>query len=343
MERARTEGRQIVEAMHDSLPLELCEYVYSHLVPEGIEQDMADVFSENFPHIPGPLHSSGVHGVNDDSWFPPPPPPPPPPPLPPNIPPFPYPHIENVHPPEYIRPAGRIFSSKFISESVALEAAKKYYQWNTFKVTVHCQQVRNWRTNYIQDNTDSQDGLVQHSLQRLLTVDRFSADLEPFSLIRKLCLLLPAECCNWHRGRHAQGADAEELRRLTLYRDELVANLALLPMENRHRMEFTFVIILRHRSQAKHVYDERYLLNMLSTIRNIVYDLREHGSRVMICAKLRRGERVDISELFPLSGAQLRAVCSFFSNPFHNADAATGPRHSIIVFGGNIHSVRRRS
>lgn len=54
---------------------------------------------------------------------------------------------------------------------------------------------------------------------------------------------------------------------------------------------------------------EFYFLNMLSAIRNIVYDLREHGSEVKICAMMRMGERVDVSQLLLLSSEEWRKVC----------------------------------
>lgn len=58
MEQARTNGRRVVEAMHDSLPHELCEYIYSYLVPRGVEQNKSDVFSKDFPQV---LSNGGLY------------------------------------------------------------------------------------------------------------------------------------------------------------------------------------------------------------------------------------------------------------------------------------------
>jgi hypothetical protein len=51
MEHARTNGRRIVEAMHDPPPHELCEYVHSYVIPRSVEQNMSDVFSMDSPEI----------------------------------------------------------------------------------------------------------------------------------------------------------------------------------------------------------------------------------------------------------------------------------------------------
>jgi hypothetical protein len=51
MEHALTNGRRIVEAMHDPPPRELYEYVHSYVIPRSVEQNMSDVFSIDFPEI----------------------------------------------------------------------------------------------------------------------------------------------------------------------------------------------------------------------------------------------------------------------------------------------------
>jgi len=121
--------------MHHTLPHELCEYVYSYLVPRGIEQNMSDLFSKDFPQV---MSNGGLYdgfNFNPGRSFTPPRPPPPPPSA------LPHTHVENVHPPEYIKPDCRIFSQGFISDRAAIEAAKKYYRHNTFSVQVYCETV----------------------------------------------------------------------------------------------------------------------------------------------------------------------------------------------------------
>jgi hypothetical protein len=290
MLQAETDGRKVVEAMYDVLPPELCDWVYSYLIPQNTIQDVSDVFCNDFPEyirFPNSPPFGGPCMIDGDLLVPPPPPPPPSS--------FPWPRRENVHPPDYVHPGGRIFRPEFISQDVAIEAAKLYYQGNTFKAVVHCH---------------------PRSLNRLLTVDRFNLGLEPFALIQKLYLELPAECCRSRRCNRVRrdrvvDANADEPRRLAQYRTEIATNLALIPLENRPKMEFTVVITLRNPSSTEEVFTtERYLLNMLFVIEGIVYDLKQHGSKVHVYALIRAGQRVDITALFPLSPEQWQNVRS---------------------------------
>jgi hypothetical protein len=280
MVRARAQAREIVQTMYDMLPAELCAYIFSYLVPHNTIQDMVMVFAHDFPHTPTmpimPVHPDVLDSIVLYT-----------PPTNAMLPVLPYLHRENTHPPGYIAPEGRIFHPDFVSEAVALEAARLYYRMNTFKVSVT---------------------VPQHSFRRLLEVDRFQFGLEPFNLIRRLILVLPAECCHRPRNGNRQRRAApivgtEELDRLTQHGNDLSANLALIPQENRQIMEFTFIITMtaKNISPIPHWDHERYFLNMLMCIREIVYDTRKYGSEVKVCARFRGTEPVDVSTLFSLS------------------------------------------
>jgi hypothetical protein len=293
MAQAETNARKVVEAMHDMLPVELCDSVYSYLIPRHTVQDVSNIFFNSFPDFPvfptdAPMFRTRQYIGEGSPLLPPLPPPPPPP--------FFFPHRDNVHPPEYTHPGGRIFRPEYISQDAAVEAAKLYYQGNTFKVHVPCH---------------------PRSLNRFLTVDRFGLGLEPFALIQKLYLELPAECCRsrrCHRIRRDRlpDANADEKRRLDLYRTEVATNLALLPIENLSKMRFTLVITLKAASIKPEdvLTAERYFLNMLFVIQGIVYDLKRHGGKVSVCARVRSGKKVDITSLFPLSTEEWQEVCS---------------------------------
>lgn len=290
MLRAQNDGRKMVEAMHIALPLELCDLVYSYLIPRDTMQDINDMFSSSFPEIHEfytyPVFGGIYHDVEAS------------PPLPPirrPAPPYSFSHRENVHPPSYVSPGGRIFRPEFISQDVALDAAKLYYQRNTFKVAVNCR---------------------PRALNRLLTVDRFNLGLEPFTLIRKIFLQLPARCCRsrrcrWRGSNYPGSANADEIRHLTEYRDDIATNLALLPQESRTKMEITIVIMLRNPTSPEEFLPiERYLLNMLFAIREIVYNLKQHGSKVCICTTVHSGQSVDLTALFTLSAEEWQKVRS---------------------------------
>jgi hypothetical protein len=278
MVRAGAEAREIVQAMFDILPAELCTHIFSYLIPQNVIEDASAVFAQDFPGSWAiPAISASPEVLESICW------------------PASHPgslllHVENTHPPAYIPPKGRIFNPSYISEAVALEAAKTYYRGNTFKVDVT---------------------LPQHSLRRLLEVDRFQFGLEPFKLIRKLFLVLPAECCHWppagnRRARAAPVVGREELDRLMRYSNDLCANLALIPPENRKMVELTFMIRLKIRkmNQTQHWEEERYFLNMLMCVQGAIYDTIKHCSKVKVYARLRGSEPVDISALFPLSAEE---------------------------------------
>jgi hypothetical protein len=271
---ARAEAREIVQAMYDKLPAELCAYIFSYLIPHDAVEDTSMISAHEVPKYPLPSRLSVML----------------------------FPSIVNVQPPVYIAPKGRIYHSNFVSEGVALEAAKMYYRMNTFKVSVTVPQDR---------------------LRQLLEVDRFQLGLEPFKLIRRLTLGLEAGCCRWprtgsRRSRTAPIVGTEELDRLTQHGIELSTNLALIPLENRPTMEFTFMISMTGRdvSPIAHWNNERDFLNMLMCVREIVYDTKNHGSKVTVCAKTQviassrshTTEPVDISTLFPLSVEEWQKV-----------------------------------
>jgi len=110
--------------------------------------------------------------------------------------------------------------------------------------------------------------------------------------------------------RHKPSKHSVGLQHLAKYRDALARNLALLPLNNRRKMEITFLIMLGSGIfMDEDGHHELYFLNMLSAIRNMVYDLRKHGSEVKGYAMMRMGERVDVSQLFPLSSEEWREVC----------------------------------
>jgi hypothetical protein len=100
------------------------------------------------------------------------------------------------------------------------------------------------------------------------------------------------------------------MRRLDLYRTELVTNLALLPTKSRPKMELTLAILLMnpHKS-GDFLKAERYFLNMLSVIQGIVYDMKQHGSNVLVSAVGRFERRVNITSLFSLSTEEWQQVC----------------------------------
>jgi hypothetical protein len=287
MARAGIEAREIVQVMFDMLPAELCTHIFSYLIPQNMVEDESMVFAQKFPHTWS--ISAGPESFDTICW-----------PVSTEMPSSLYIHSENTHPPEYIAPAGRIFRPSFVSEAVALEAAKTYYRGNTFKVVVSVQ---------------------QDSLRRLLEIDRFKFGLEPFRLIRRLCLVLRSECCHWPRGgnRRARAAPivgTEELDRLTQYRHDLSTNLAMVPLENRRIMEFTFMVAMTAKSVSptQPRDEERYFLNMLMCVRGIVYDTKKHGSKTTVCAKLRGSGPVEISTLFPLSVEEWQNVGRFLSS-----------------------------
>jgi hypothetical protein len=287
MARAGIEARKIVQVMFDMLPAELCTHIFSYLIPQNMVEDESMVFAKGFPH-PWSMPPS-PESFDTICW-----------PISNEMPSSLYIHRENAHPPEYIAPPGRIFHPSFISETVALEAAKMYYRGNTFKVVVSVQ---------------------QHSLCRLLETDRFELGLEPFSLIRKLCLVLPSECCHQTRGgnrrvRAAPIVGTEELDLLTQYRHHLSTNLAMITLENRRIMEFTFMITMRAKkmSPTQPRDEERYFLNMLMCVWGIIYDLKKDGSKITVSAKLRGSGPVEISTLFPLSVEEWQNVGRFLSS-----------------------------
>jgi hypothetical protein len=287
---ARAEARQIVQAMYDMLSAELCACIFSYLIPHDTVEDSPTTSAHAFPRFPKiPILPARLDVLDNIDLYPLPPPIP--------IPVLPYPHKENIHPPVYIAPKGRVFHPDFISEAVALEAAKSYYRMNTFKVSVTAPQRR---------------------LRYHLEVDRFQFGLKPFNLIRRITLSLPAECCFWPWSRQSRAAlivNSEELDRLTRYGIELSTNLALIPLENRPTMEFTFMITMTARdvSRLPHWDKERYFLNMLMCVREIVYDTKKHGSQVAVSARSRGTEPVDISSLFPLSVEEWQKVRLFLS------------------------------
>jgi hypothetical protein len=320
MTKAETNARKVVKQMHDMLPVELCDLVYSYLIPRHTIQDISNVFSSNFPDIPRypgdlPMFDGIPYTSEGYASLPLPPPPPPPPAQP-----FFYPPTENLHPPEYTHPGGRIFRPEYISQNVAVEAAKLYYQGNTFKVFVSCH---------------------SREFDQLLITDRFGLGLEPFALIQKLYLELPAECCRsrrCHRIRRNRPTDAnaDEMRRLGLYRTELATNLDLLPTKRRSKIEVTLVITLRYPNKSEDVLTaERYFLNMLSVIQGIVYDLKQHGSKVRVCAMVRFGNRVDITSLFPLSAEEWQEVCLLRVVSVLYADPA--PENCGVAGRNNVH------
>jgi hypothetical protein len=286
MVRAGAEAREIVQAMFDMLPAELCTHIFSYLIPQNLIEDASTVFAQDFPDSWAiPTMSASPEVLESICW-------------PASNPGSLFLHVENSHPPAYIPPKGRIFNPNYISEAVALEAAKTYYRGNTFKVDVT---------------------LPQHSLRRLLEVDRFQFGLEPFNLIRRLCLVLPAECCHWppagnRRARAAPVVGREELDRLTRYSNDLCANLALIPLENRKMVELTFMIRLKARkmSPMQSWEEERYFLNMLMCVRGAIYDTKKHCSKVKVYARLRSSVPVDLSALFPLSVEEWDNVGRFY-------------------------------
>jgi hypothetical protein len=290
MAQAETNARKVVEQMHDKLPVELCDLVYSYLIPRHTIQTISNVFSENFPDRPesprGSQESGGGAYNNQGRTLSPPLPPPPQP--------FFYRRAEDLHPPEYTHPGGRIFQPEYISQNAAVEAAKLYYQGNTFKILVTC---------YPRD------------LDRLLMDDRFGLGLEPFALIQKLYLVLPADCCRsylCHGVRRSRPADVnvDEMRRLDQYRTRLDTNLALLPYKSLPKMELTLVIFLMSPSKSEDVPTaERYFLNMLSIIQGIVYDMKRYGSSVLVWAMGPSERRVNITSLFSLSTEEWQQVC----------------------------------
>jgi hypothetical protein len=85
MAQAETNARKVVEQMHDKLPVELCDLVYSYLIPRHTIQAISNVFSRDFPDHPryprGSRESSGGAYDNQGRTSSPPPLPPPPPPF----------------------------------------------------------------------------------------------------------------------------------------------------------------------------------------------------------------------------------------------------------------------
>ncbi|KAH7085754.1 hypothetical protein BKA63DRAFT_26289 [Paraphoma chrysanthemicola] len=207
---AQTEARGVFKAMQIALPQELCDYIWSHLVPRNTVQGADDVFFENFPS------ESGRNCFNHFDYCLPPAPP---------LPPCPYPLFPpwiNADPARYVEPDLRIFSPTHISAEIAIEAAKSFYANNTFMLTAQCE---------------------LRSLSQLLTVDRLGLELQPFTLIRKIHLRLPSETCSWHRKFH-QESDARRRARLRQYHEALIRTLVLMPIEHCPIVELTITIII---------------------------------------------------------------------------------------------------
>ncbi|KAH8731107.1 hypothetical protein GQ44DRAFT_374118 [Phaeosphaeriaceae sp. PMI808] len=121
MLRAQIQARIVVEAMHNTLPQEICDFVYSYLIPRDTIQGSGRV---RFPGDPPVV----AHFCN---CIPPPPllsPPPPP----PNL------SILRAkrYPSTHVPPNFRIFDPAFISRDAAIAAVKLFYQNNTFRTLV---------------------------------------------------------------------------------------------------------------------------------------------------------------------------------------------------------------